>query len=101
PVYAYSLKESSTSGALPDALQYFVDRVDVVIATMSFAMGQVSADGPTPSGWSVKALEQLGVPILQAITVGSSYAQWAASPRGLSPLDTAMNVALPEFDGRI
>ena len=64
-------------------------------------MGHVNPDGPTPSGWSVEALERLGVPILQAITVGSSHAQWDASPRGLSPLDTAMNVALPEFDGRI
>src|SRR5271166_6991989 len=27
--------------------------------------------------------------------------QWEASSRGLNPLDTAMNVALPEFDGRI
>ena len=39
--------------------------------------------------------------MLQAVTVGSSYAQWDASPRGLSAIETAMNVALPEFDGRI
>ena len=29
------------------------------------------------------------------------HAQWDASPRGLTPLETAMNVAMPEFDGRI
>ena len=34
-------------------------------------------------------------------TVGSSSRPVGASPRGLTPLDTAMNVALPEFDGRI
>ena len=101
PVFAYSLKDSETDADLPDALRYFAGRVDAVIATMSFAMGHVTADGPTQSGWSVEALERLGVPVLQAITVGSSYAQWDGSQRGLSPVETAMNVALPEFDGRI
>jgi cobaltochelatase CobN len=107
PVYAYSLKDGATpDGGLPDALRYFVGAdgspsVDAVIATMSFAMGQVNTDGPTQTGWSVEALERLGVPVLQAITVGGSHAQWDASQRGLTPVDTAMNVALPEFDGRI
>ncbi|MBV9596612.1 MAG: cobaltochelatase subunit CobN, partial [Chloroflexi bacterium] len=37
----------------------------------------------------------------QAVAVGGPHAQWDASQRGLTPLETAMNVALPEFDGRI
>ena len=41
------------------------------------------------------------MPVLQAICAGTAAWQWEASPRGLNPLDTAMNVALPEFDGRI
>jgi cobaltochelatase CobN len=101
PVFAYSLKEGSSADDLPYALRYFADGVDVVLATTSFAMGQVNPDGPTSAGWSVEALERLGVPVLQAIAVGSSHAQWDASPRGLTPVETAMNVALPEFDGRI
>jgi cobaltochelatase CobN len=102
PVFAYSLKDTDGSGdGLPAALTYFADGVDVVVATMSFAMGQPSADGPTHSGWSVRALQRLGAPVVQAITVGGGHAQWEASPRGLGPVDTAMNVALPEFDGRI
>ncbi len=32
---------------------------------------------------------------------GSTREAWAASPRGLSPTDIAMNVVLPELDGRI
>jgi len=101
PVFAYSLKDGATAGELPHALRYFTDGVDAVIATTSFAMGQVNPHGPTPTGWSVEALERLNVPVLQAITVGSSHAQWDASQRGLTPIETAMNVALPEFDGRI
>ncbi len=100
-VYAYSLKDGETPDGLPHALQYFADSTDVLIATTSFAMGQVNPDGPTSAGWSVEALNRLGIPVLQAITAGGSHAQWDASPRGLTPLETAMNVALPEFDGRI
>jgi len=104
-VYAYSLKDASDQDGGPDAFRYLLDTgvaaVDAVIATMSFAMGQITADGPTPAGWSIGVLEQLDVPVFQAITVGGSQAQWEASRRGLTPVDTAMNVALPEFDGRI
>ncbi len=122
PVFAQSLKEidedecdgcdaacceESESKAvpvaprLPTALAYFVDehgqtRVDVIITTMSFALG-----GIAPSILDTSIFASLNVPILQAIASGSSYAQWDLSARGLSPLDTAMNVALPEFDGRI
>jgi cobaltochelatase CobN len=99
--YAYSLKDGSREDELPDALSYFTDGVDALIITTSFAMGQVNPDGPTSAGWSVEALTRLGIPVLQAITAGTSHAQWDASQRGLTPLETAMNVALPEFDGRI
>ena len=39
--------------------------------------------------------------ILQAGPAGSPREAWEASPRGLSAADLAMQVALPEFDGRI
>jgi len=74
---------------------------DVLISTMSFAMGGVNPDGPTLSDWSVAALDALDVPVLQAIASSTRYQSWQVSGRGLNPLDTAMNVALPEFDGRI
>ena len=104
PVYAYSLKDSDESG-VPAPLAYFMQdgrpAVDVILSTMSFALGSVNPDGPTLSEWSAEALVRLDVPVLQTATAGSSRDQWDASLRGLSPLDTAMNVAIPEFDGRI
>ncbi len=75
--------------------------VDVIVNTISFAMGDVNPDGPTLSSWSAVALEALDVPMLQAITSGATQWQWQGATRGLNPLDTAMNVAMPEFDGRI
>ncbi|TAM16910.1 MAG: cobaltochelatase subunit CobN [Pandoraea sp.] len=104
PVYTASLRTLSESG-LPAALDFFADgdtcRIDALINTTSFAMGDVNADGPTASGWAVAAFERLDLPVIQAITSSMTIAQWQASERGLNPVDTAMNVALPEFDGRI
>jgi cobaltochelatase CobN len=106
PVFTSSLRAGTGEGvALPSALRYFSDgkaaHVDVLINTTSFAMGEITPGGPTPAGWSVGVLEMLDVPVLQAITSGMTFDQWQQSARGLNPLDTAMNVVLPEFDGRI
>jgi cobaltochelatase CobN len=46
-------------------------------------------------------LDIADVPVLQVVLAGSSHEGWAASPRGLSPADLAMNVVLPELDGRL
>ncbi|MCK6627428.1 MAG: cobaltochelatase subunit CobN [Anaerolineae bacterium] len=122
PVFTNSLKERGeeaggeeakknfSSAPLPPsspaAFRYFYDDngqllVDAVISTISFAMGGVNPDGPTNAGWNVAALESLGVPVLQAISSSMSEEEWRLNQRGLRPLDVAMNVALPEFDGRI
>lgn len=91
----------------PTALAYLLDEtngnscVDVVISTMAFAMGEVNPDGPTLGNWSTDAIQALGVPVLQAINSFGLQSEWEESARGLNPLDMAMNVAIPEFDGRI
>jgi cobaltochelatase CobN len=46
-------------------------------------------------------LDAADCPVLQAIPVGSARESWESSPRGLSAADMAMQLALPEFDGRI
>jgi cobaltochelatase CobN len=106
PVYVYSLKDVDESRPdIPEAFRFFVPDsgvpVDALICTTSFALGSANPDGPTEAGWGVEVLERLGVPVFQAITVSTSRAQWLASQRGLAPVDAAMNVVLPEFDGRI
>ncbi|MDP9375697.1 MAG: cobaltochelatase subunit CobN, partial [Chloroflexota bacterium] len=103
PVFSVSSKEEAgADGAPPPFLRPFGEAgCDAIISTMSFAMGGVNADGPTPSGWAVEQLAALDAPVFQAITAQASRLAWEASGRGLGPLDTAMNVAIPEFDGRI
>jgi cobaltochelatase CobN len=109
PVYCYSLKDETAEAAgTPRVFRRFLldeagrPRVDVVVNTLSFSMGKVAVVGPSlATGWSVDFLDRLNVPILQAVNATSSRAQWQAAVGGLSPIDTAMNVAMPEFDGRI
>lgn len=91
----------------PTALTYLLHpgtgkcMVDVLISSMAFAMGEVNPDGPTLGNWSAEGIKALNVPVLQAINSVGTYKEWNESSRGLNPLDTAMNVAIPEFDGRI
>jgi cobaltochelatase CobN len=101
PVFTSSLRAGQDKG-LPIALRFFDgDHIDVLINTTAFAMGEITSGGTTPAGWSVGVLERLNVPVLQAIASGMMRQQWEQSARGLNPLDAAMNVVLPEFDGRI
>ncbi len=71
---------------------------------MLAAGGRRPADasaGGDDEAWDVAALAALDVPILQGLCLTSSRETWAASDDGLSPLDTATQVAVPEFDGRL
>jgi cobaltochelatase CobN len=100
PVYTASLKAADPTSGWPEAFQFFRNNdriiIDVLVNTVSFSM----QDGNATTG-SENILSKLDVPILQAITSGMSSGAWESSSRGLNPLDTAMNVAIPEFDGRI
>ena len=47
------------------------------------------------------SLAELNVPVLQAATTSQSIDEWRKSTAGLTPLDAANSVVMPEFDGRI
>ncbi len=46
-------------------------------------------------------LDEADVPVLQVVLSTATYEAWNKSDRGLGPSDLAMNVVLPELDGRI
>ena len=104
-VYCYSLR-ADEGGEVP-ALEMLKGRVDCLVTTVLASGGSNAADARkagTPEGWlewEVPALESLGVPVVQGICTTSSREAWLLSDAGLSPLDTAWQVAIPEFDGRI
>ncbi len=105
PVYCYSLRTDAV-GEVP-ALALLRGRVDCLVTTVLAGGGSNAADAHKAGSpedwleWEVPALEELGVPVVQGICTTASREAWLASDAGLSPLDTAWQVAIPEFDGRI
>ena len=113
-MFSYSLKhqpeDDETDGG-HTLTEYMVDpdglpRVDCIVNTMGLAMSdldhqQGGAGATVATGWSQELLDSLDVPIIQGIVSTGSRTEWEESSLGLGPIDTAMNVAFPEFDGRI
>ena len=98
-IFTSSLKEERDG--IPAAFGYFASPPSIVISTLSFALGNVNTGGVTAPGLNISALEQLDVPVIQTMAASVPQASWELSSRGLNPLETAINVAIPEFDGRI
>ncbi|KJY35644.1 cobaltochelatase subunit CobN, partial [Streptomyces sp. NRRL S-495] len=74
------------------------------VTTVLAAGGTRPADaqaGGDEEAWDAGALAALDRPILQALCLTWSRARWEESDDGLSPLDTATQIAVPEFDGRL
>ena len=98
PVYCASLRT-------PDpGLLAALGQADALVVTVLAAGGTRPAEvgaGGDDEAWDVGALAALDVPILQGLCLTSGREAWAAGDEGLSPLDAATQVAIPEFDGRI
>jgi len=109
PAFCYSMRKGAGDGERPAVVaEYLTDDAGeavpaVVINTLSYHMGSLrreergtvaDPDGPDVCG-------DLDVPVVQAMTASSTIEEWRASDEGLNPRDTAMNVAMPEFDGQI
>nr|WP_221382391.1 cobaltochelatase subunit CobN [Actinoplanes polyasparticus] len=98
PLFTSSLRTA------PEDLLTELRKADALVVTVLAAGGTKPATvgaGGDDEAWDVGVLAGLDVPILQGLCLTSSRAQWEASDDGLSPLDAATQVAIPEFDGRI
>lgn len=98
PLFSASLRQPEQ--ALLDEL----GTVDVAIVTVLAAGGSTPAlagAGESDDSWNVAHLAALDIPILQGLCLTSPRETWLASDDGLSPLDVATQVAVPEFDGRV
>ena len=96
PMFVASLKDpvskTTVAGTFEEA------RPDIVLNATSFACG-------TPSGSNSErettVLDASGRPVLQVVISSSDHESWISGSEGLSARDIAMNVALPEVDGRL
>ena len=73
--------------------------VAVVLNATSFAVA--SLDGTDDVSSDTSSALAGDAQVLQLITAGCSHEQWLADPHGLAPRDLAMQVVMPEVDGRI
>ncbi|MEE9389156.1 MAG: cobaltochelatase subunit CobN [Paracoccaceae bacterium] len=100
PIFVASLKDPVSAATL--ATLFDQAPPDVILNCTSFAVG--SADqGAQGSGASnpLTLAAANAAPVLQVVLSSSDEASWESGLHGLSARDIAMNVALPEVDGRI
>ncbi|HEY4376859.1 MAG TPA: cobaltochelatase subunit CobN, partial [Acidimicrobiales bacterium] len=102
-VYCYSLRPEP--GAAEPAALELLRGADAIVTTTWAAGGAVGTGAAADAtnggdGWA-SPLDVLDVPVLQAVASTGSADTWATSDLGLAPLDVALGVAIPEFDGRI
>ncbi|MDQ4092040.1 MAG: cobaltochelatase subunit CobN [Actinomycetota bacterium] len=96
PVFCGSLRGLGDSQA--HGLRALLGRCDAVVTTVLAAGGSAGAE---QESWDAGALAALDVPVVQGLCLTTSRATWQASDAALSPMDAAMQVAIPEFDGRL
>ncbi|MEI6574416.1 MAG: cobaltochelatase subunit CobN [Alphaproteobacteria bacterium] len=85
-----SLKDPAAITAMDSYLE--TSKPDIILNTTAFSAKR--DDGTT-------VLDSCGVPVLQAILATTREEPWAQSSRGLNAADLAMNIVLPELDGRL
>ncbi len=93
PIFVQSLKDELCADVVEGLLAETPPAV-IVNATGFAVSAPGAAASPTPFSAS-------RAPVLQTVLAAATEASWAAGDRGLTARDIAMNVALPEVDGRI
>jgi cobaltochelatase CobN len=89
PVFVQSLKDAEAAALIADA--FAAHPPSVILNATGFSLGASGAADPL----------RADCPILQMVFSGGDEEAWRAGTQGLGPRDLAMNVALPEIDGRI
>jgi cobaltochelatase CobN len=93
PVFVSSLKDPESAALLAEA--FAAAPPAMILNATGFAVSAGSgSEGSNP-------LRPSDCPVLQVVFSGSSEEAWRDDPQGLGPRDLAMNVVLPELDGRI
>ncbi|WP_288924988.1 cobaltochelatase subunit CobN [uncultured Maritimibacter sp.] len=98
PIFVASLKDPVSTATLE---HLFTEAPpSVILNATSFAVGSPHQGDDSPENpLAMKAAN--AAPVFQVVLSASSEEAWAEGLNGLSARDIAMNVALPEVDGRI
>lgn len=102
PIFTDSLRGIDRDEYAP--LRELLGQADVLITTVLASGGLVAGKavaGEDDDAWSTAVFADLGVTVIQGLTLTTTRAEWEASDGAMNPLDAATQIALPEFDGRI
>ena len=98
PIFVASLKDPLSTATLDQIFQ--AAPPSVILNCTAFAVGSPhDGDNSPQNPLTLPSANQ--APIFQTILSGASEESWVDNPQGLTGRDIAMNVALPEVDGRI
>ena len=98
PVFVASLKDPLSVATLQSL--FAAAAPSVILNCTAFAVGSPHDGDDSPQNPLVMD-EANAAPVFQVILSSASETAWADSAQGLSARDIAMNVALPEVDGRV
>ncbi len=98
PIFVASLKDPLSVATLTELFAAVPPAI--ILNATSFAVGSPHADDPAGSNPLASAAAD-AAPVYQMVFSAASEDSWSTSTAGLSARDIAMNVALPEVDGRI
>lgn len=98
PVFVASLKDPVSVATLEHL--FSAAPPSVILNCTSFAVGSPHAGDDSPDNPLTMQAAQ-GAPVFQVVLAGSGEEAWSEGLTGLSARDIAMNVALPEVDGRV
>jgi len=90
PIFVQSLKDDEAAALF-----------DMVFAAAPPAVILNATGFSVQAGAGSDPLATANCPVLQVVFAGNDEESWRVGTRGLGPRDLAMNVALPEIDGRI
>lgn len=96
PVFVASLKDELSCETLRRLFHQAPP--DIVVNGTSFAVSTPQAGIGEAAG---TVLDEPGAPVLQITFSSGDFESWESNPNGLSARDIAMNVSLPELDGRV
>ena len=100
PLFSASLKDRDSATVIADLLAQA--RTDVILNMTSFAVSDPAhGDGGMSEMRSAGPFGAVDAPVFQLVLSASLKDDWRDSAAGLTPRDLAMNVALPELDGRV
>ncbi len=94
PIFVASLKDDVSAATLAAVFEDAPPAVVLNATGFAVSSPQSSEHSPTP-------LDAAGAPVFQMVFSGGTEEAWATGLNGLNARDIAMNVALPEVDGRV